>query len=154
MQRVDLAVLSRDRTLSPNHAIDVSYALNDGTLVKARLLLSETATAFGGRRLWLHCPSCGRRCRVIYAGRRRFACRSCHRVRYSSQAEAPEHRANRGMLKIVKRLDPGATHNDLPPKPKGMHWHTYERLECRYDVYVSVIDARLLRALGRLMARC
>jgi hypothetical protein len=30
-------------------------------------------------------------------------------------------RANLGMFKIFKRLDPGATSNELLPKPKGMH---------------------------------
>ena len=103
MQRIDLAVLSRGRTLSTNDVLEVSYTVNDGTLVKARLCLSATRTAFGGRRLWLICPSCGGRCRVIYVGRRWFACRVCHRLRYSSQAETPSDRAIRAMTKIAKR---------------------------------------------------
>jgi hypothetical protein len=148
MQRIDLAVLSRNHTLSTNSAIDASYALNDGTLVKARLLLSATSTAFGGRRLWLICPSCGARCRVIYAGRRRFACRVCHRLRYSSQAETPADRAIRAMTKIAKRLDPTATDIDLPPKPKGMHWRTYERLTDRYTDHDNRWAAAALRRLG------
>jgi hypothetical protein len=36
------------------------------------------------------------------------------------------------MFKIVRRLDPSAQINNLPPKPKGIHWRTYERLAHRY----------------------
>ena len=35
------------------------------------------------------------------------------------------------MFKIVRRLEPMATVNDLPPKPRGMHWSTFERLADR-----------------------
>jgi hypothetical protein len=148
LQRIDLTVVSRGRTLSPNDVLDVSYALNDGTLAKVRLCLSATPTAFGGRRLWLLCPSCGDRCRVIYVGRRWFACRVCHRLRYSSQAESPAGRAIRAMFKIVKRLDPTATCTDLPPKPIGMHWRTYDRLTSRYIDHDNRWAAATLRRFG------
>jgi hypothetical protein len=36
------------------------------------------------------------------------------------------------MFKIIKRLDPEQQCNELPEKPKGMHWRTYNRLEERY----------------------
>jgi hypothetical protein len=39
------------------------------------------------------------------------------------------------MFKIIKRLDPKATYNRLPPKPKGMHWRSYQRLADRYHSY-------------------
>ena len=39
------------------------------------------------------------------------------------------------MLKFVRRLDPEEECNDLPPKPKGMHWRTYNRLVDRYEKY-------------------
>ena len=41
-------------------------------------------------------------------------------------------RANLGMMKIVKRLDPEAKCNTVPAKPKSMHWTTYKRLVERY----------------------
>ena len=148
MQRIDIAVVNRGRTLSTNDVLEVSSTLNDGTLVKVHLCLSATRTAFGGRRLWLLCPSCGVRCRVIYVGRRWFACRVCHRLRYSSQAEAPADRAIRAMSKIVKRLDPSATDNDLPPKPKGMHWRTYDLLTSRYIDHDNRWAAAVLRRFG------
>ena len=39
------------------------------------------------------------------------------------------------MFKIVKRLDPEEQCNDLPVKPKGMHWRTYNRFVERYEYY-------------------
>jgi hypothetical protein len=56
-------------------------------------------------------------------------CRRCCGLRYSSQAEGG--RAARAMFKIVRRLDPSAQINNLPPKPKGIHWRTYERFAHR-----------------------
>jgi hypothetical protein len=38
-----------------------------GSIV-ARLRFTETATRFGGRRLWMLCPRCSRRCRVLFIG--------------------------------------------------------------------------------------
>lgn len=39
-----------------------------------------------------------------------------------TQAETRADRATRAMFKIVRRLDPAENCNDLPVKPKGMHW--------------------------------
>jgi hypothetical protein len=93
-----------------------------------------TKPAFGGERLWFACPGCSRRCQVLFGGAR-FRCRRCHGLRYSSQAETRADWATRAMFKIVRQLDPTAEFNDLPPKPKGMHWRTYERLAERYAAY-------------------
>ena len=40
---------------------------------------------------------------------------------------------------------------DLPPKPKGMRWTTYERWVTRYDVAEGMLDAQLAIAAARLM---
>ena len=56
-------------------------------------------------------------------------------MRYHSQSESRADRATRAMFKIVKRLNPKEQCNDLPEKPKGMHWRTYNRLVGRYDRY-------------------
>ena len=93
-----------------------------------------TPMRFGGERRWFQCLSCARKCRVLFGGRR-FRCRRCHRVRYASQSETRLDRAHRGMFKIVKRLDPEEECNDLPEKPRRMHWRTYNRLVERYEHY-------------------
>ena len=106
-----------------------------------------TPTQFGGRRQWFLCLKCGRRCRVLYGGSR-FRCRCCHRLSYSSQAETRADRATRAMFKIVRRLDPGEDCNDLPPKPKGMHWRTYNRLVDRYEKYDQRWSLEAMRRFG------
>jgi hypothetical protein len=99
---------------------------------------------FGGRRLWFRCPLCGRRCRVLYVGRR-MGCQVCLRLRYSSQAETRAARSTRAMFKIVRRLHPEAQFNDLPRKPKGMHWSTYNQLADRYEAFSGAWNAEALR---------
>lgn len=98
-----------------------------------------TPTRFGGRRQWFICLTCARRCRILYGGTR-FRCRRCSRLSYSSQAESRADRANRAMFKIVRRLDPTQDFNELPPKPKGMHWQTYNRLDDRYGLTLTAED--------------
>jgi len=52
------------------------------------------------------------------------------------------------MMKIVKRLDPKAMCNALPPKPTGMHWSTYDRLAERYDAYDTMWSLAVMRRFG------
>jgi hypothetical protein len=88
-----------------------------------------TATRFSGQRHWFKCLSCGRRCRIIYGGSY-FRCRRCYRLKYASQYEPPFGRAASRAHKIRERLGySGSVDDPFPPKPKGMHWKTYERLE-------------------------
>jgi len=64
----------------------------------------------------------------VFAGSRRIACRRA--------------------IGCVKRIDPKAACNALPPKPKGMHWSTYDRLAERYDIYDSMWSMAVMRWLG------
>jgi hypothetical protein len=52
--------------------------------VRERIHLERTPCTFGGERTWVVCPSCGRRCAVLYAVGSAFQCRSCHRLAYQS----------------------------------------------------------------------
>jgi hypothetical protein len=98
----------------------------------------STAMHLGGCRHWFACPSCGRRCRILYGGAR-FRCRLCRGAGYESQYESRmlsvcgirwcmrarlEERGSR--LASVLGLDDG-----FPDKPPRMHWSTYRRLEAR-----------------------
>jgi hypothetical protein len=42
---------------------------------------------------------------------------------------------------------------DLPPKPKGMRWATYERWVARYDAAEEALDTSLTLAAAQLMKR-
>jgi hypothetical protein len=152
MRRIDLATLRRDEpSLTASHKLQVECHRRDGEVVVTIVyLIEEKRTYFGGRRLWFRCPRCDNRCRVLY-GTWRIACLRCHRLRYLSQRETKENRATRQMLKIVRRLNPDDPEpcNDLPEKPLGMHWRTYDRLVERYERYNDQWELALVRRLSR-----
>ena len=49
--------------------------------------IETTPCNYGGKRWWFRCPSCHRRCRVLYLPyyAKVFACRICHNLTYESQ---------------------------------------------------------------------
>jgi hypothetical protein len=66
-----------------------------------RVGLVRDFTPAGGRRLWLACTGCGRARKHLYLcpGRSRLSCRTCHGLRYLSQAtrdRRPRGRRKRG----------------------------------------------------------
>jgi len=64
---------------------------------------AHTPTRFGGRRQWLMCLKCGRRCRRIFGGRH-FRCRQCHGLTYASRNETSAQRAMHRADRIANRL--------------------------------------------------
>lgn len=97
--------------------------------------LISTACNLGGARQWFLCPAsgCARRVALLYGGRI-FACRQCHNLSYPSQREDASDRASRRAERIGSRLgwEPGIL-NVPGPKPKRMHWRTFEKLEREHD---------------------
>jgi len=95
------------------------------------VFLQRTQCNYGGTRVWFECPGCGRRVAILYGGRI-FACRSCYQIAYDSQREQHRDRLYRRAQKLHVRLggDGNLTH-DLPRKPTGMHWDTFERMSRR-----------------------
>ena len=101
----------------------------------------------GGFSPWFVCPGevdgvpCDRRAAKLYLKGRYCFCRRCHDLAYSSQREAfstaPIDRAHG----IRRRLGASAdTTQPFPPKPKGMHRKTYERL---HDEYLDAMIEQL-----------
>ena len=130
---IDLAWLSRNKLLRPGisgtlrwsrggrETGSVQYMIEDAGLVlayrtrrnghdwqsiKDRILFVRTSTQFGGERLWLCCPSCRKRCRIVYGGTY-FRCRRCLGLKYETQYEPAFVRAATRALKI--RDQPGRT---------------------------------------------
>ena len=101
--------------------------------------LDWTACHLGGQRPWFRCPArgCGRRVAILYGGAI-FACRHCYQLAYPSQREADDDRATRRADRIRERLgwEPGILNGD-GPKPKGMHWSTFERLTREHHILVQ-----------------
>lgn len=104
--------------------------------------LTWTVPHYGGRRPWFRCPACAGRVAKLYAGER-LACRNCAGLVYPSQNEDLYQRRIRRARKIRRRLGGQPRLVDpYPGKPKGMHWHTYNRL--LQELEEAQIDALLL----------
>jgi hypothetical protein len=114
---------------------------------------------FGGRQWYFKSPVTGRCCSALWMppGARRFCGRHewGRQVAYASQFGTPVDRAHRGKAKIKARLigtcDPDEW--DLPPKPKWMRWHTYNRQVEKFDHYEGMLDALCQQALMRILRR-
>jgi hypothetical protein len=113
----------------------------------------------GGLQWYALCSKTGRRVRVLYRplGATFFA--SCYvwgpRAAYASQFLDPIGRAWRTKAKVKAALldDKHPDEWDLPPKPKGMRWATYERWVARYDAAEEKLDIQLIMAAELLMKR-
>jgi|GEM_PF-2120892 len=97
-----------------------------------RIVTTWTSTNFGGCRQWFLCPTCDRRCAIIYrlGNGPLWCCRICGGGRYRSEHESPKARKLRKALKVRKRLgqEGGGLLTLFPSKPKGMHPLKYGRL--------------------------
>lgn len=97
-----------------------------------RITLEATPCRYGGERLWLTCPGCGTRRRVLYCVDGWFRCRDCHDLAYSSTREDAHDRSLRRTRTLQGRL--GANTSDvfaIPEKPAGMLWETYSQIATR-----------------------
>lgn len=92
-----------------------------------------TSTNFGGRRQWFLCPTCGRRCAIIYchSDTLPLGCQVCLKGRYLSERLSFNDRKLHKALKVRRRLGQkqGGIVAPFPVKPKGMHWRTYNSLK-------------------------
>ena len=93
-------------------------------LVEA-LEIRQTKTGFGFRD-WFVCPSCGKRCGVLYA-RPHFGCKQCHGLHHAVEHEGQFDRALRAAFKHRRKhgLNEGGVIAPFPLKPHRMRWHTY-----------------------------
>jgi hypothetical protein len=73
-----------------------------------------------------------------------FAYRRCEGLAYASQQESPTFRSISRSRKI--RMQVGGSPNlfePFPPKPRRMHWRTYNRLRARGEVADELAFSRL-----------
>lgn len=120
----------------------LSYRINDEPREQV-VQLDRTPCHFGGTREWFRCPRCHRRVALLFVRGGGFACRSCHRVAYTSQSEDLCARLWRRQMRWESRLGPDWV------RPKGMHRTTFERIlnaifrcEDRRDTEVAGLLAR------------
>ncbi len=140
----------------------------DGRRGRLRLELGELdqwielvalARHYGGQQWYFLCPQTGRRASVLWKppGARSFACRQAwgRQVAYGSQFQSPYRRASSAAQDIQRRLreEPyiPLVGDELPPRPKGMHRRTYDKIVRRHEAYKTIMDQDLIAALARMM---
>jgi len=75
-----------DTTCNPM-MMNVFYTYNRAEKISCNIVLDSIPVYFGGRRLYLICPECGRRTWHLYL-RRFVKCRICHNLTYQSCKES------------------------------------------------------------------
>lgn len=113
--------------------IELRYAIKGGATLTYPINLATSDCNYGGKRTWFLCPRCYGSKAKLFLRNGRFACRTCQRLRYHSQALEPMGRNQWAYSRVQKKLTDGDC------KPKGMHWRTFERLQER----MAVIDAKI-----------
>jgi len=177
--KLDLAKLIPSGAGKPHSRIQCMLTYGSGETITATLRLSDNGGLlelayqghqqsfslvshprhFGGLQWYVVCPRTSRRARVLYRplGAMYFASRHVwgRRAAYASQFLDPIGRAWRTKAKVKAALlgDADPDEWDLPPKPKGMRWATYERWLAMYDAAEEMLDAQLVMAAPRLMRR-
>jgi hypothetical protein len=132
--RGDTVLFSIEATAYENYLL-LRYTNKKTEDVEQKINFTYTPCNYGGKRIWFLCPSCGRRCAIIYIHKKYFACRVCCDLTYRTCNETPRDRrfSKANKLRQLIGARPGAL-NCLPYfKPKGMHQRTWDmvRLEIK-----------------------
>lgn len=93
------------------------------------IALTRTLCHFGGHREWFLCPLCRARVKILHSKGGRFACRKCQDLTYLTRTVCvPDRKLIRASrIRQQLGLEPGITR--FIPKPLGMHWKTFKRLQ-------------------------
>lgn len=160
--RLDVYYLRRQGLLAPGRistltwswanaqrvALSAQLTVQDDHLVvgirpRQVVMLTTTPCHYGGQRHWLVCPACDGRAAILHLRGTSFLCRACGLVAYASQSEDRIARAWRQQEKVERRIGTFGA-----PKPKGMHWATFERLR-QERLHWDMVRDELLVEVGR-----
>lgn len=129
------------------------YGIKDTTLTEVfvgpyAVSITFTPCHFGGQRAWFICRGCGRRVAILYP----LNCRTCVGARYACESKTPHVRRIRKAIKWRTALgqEKNGTLAPFPPRPKGMHQKTYQRLKMRSIDLEAAIWEDEARWLGML----
>jgi hypothetical protein len=116
------------------------YGASEWKDIQQRVHLTWTKYHLGGKRPWFQCPVssngkyCGRRVAKLHLAHELFACRQCSGLAYESQQDSdPDPVFNKAQKIRIRLGGSGNITLPFPPKPKGMHWKTYDRLRLAHD---------------------
>lgn len=136
-----------------------SYRINNGDWsdIKQPVHLMYTDCNYGGERVWFKCPKCNLRVAKLFLQNPYFICRHCCKLSYRSQSESVSDRSHRKSVAIKEKLKFDSKRM-LPiayiPKPKGMHWKTFNKLRLQgmkaEQVYLAYFKEQLDKIRGGL----
>lgn len=123
--------------------------------VEQTLWLVAQPRHFGGRQWYFQCPRSDRRVSVLWKppGAQCFLSRQAwgRQVAYGSQFQSWHERTCSAVRAARYRLG-GSDYMDfdseLPPKPRGMHWRTYEREIARIETLENACNVYLAEAIS------
>lgn len=128
----------------------------DGGKYQEQISFSKTPCHFGGSRIWLTCPGCGRGVGKLYLpttlysnGMRvqNWRCRYCYKLTYEQRRSRDLSRIfERRAQQVAQRL---ITRRNHFYKPKNMRWKTFEQLVDKYNTFVEQENAHFLSGLPR-----
>lgn len=97
--------------------------------VNQHVRIERICCRFGGSRAYFLCE-CGRRVIKLYSISKLFLCRHCNGIFHGSKNECSWDRSLRRRTKYRKRMGGDASRDAHEiPKPKGMWWRTFYRLQ-------------------------
>ena len=139
----------KDSTFGISYSVKTPHAAS--AAVSEHIFIDRTVCNYGGTRTWFSCPNCNARKAILYCASKRFLCRQCYGLNYSSQNEVYADRMIRKARKLRSKL--GASMNlrlPISERPHGMYRATFERMIRQdQDNVRRVIGAYSQRLLSR-----
>lgn len=128
---LDVRRLHRSGQITPRTAgLEVRL---DGAPAPARVAVAWTPCRFGGARPWLVCATCRRRrARLYLHGGCWLDCRACLDLAYATTRWDVADRRLEVLYRIHRRMGGSGGLFAAPPRPRGMHRTTYERLRSAF----------------------
>ena len=143
--------------MSPENAWARLHYSANGAPKDYRVRLEATPCHYGGLRWWWICPLSGRRVARLHLppGATVFAARKAYRLAYRIQREARIDRTHARQRRLYGKLGGKYDHFEQlpPPRPKGMHRATYERLEAELERAMEAHEEAFLRRAVAFLAR-
>lgn len=116
-----------------------------------RIALCHRPRHFGGVETYFRCPKCAHTVKRLYGAGVRYLCRHCHNLVHGSTQERPGSRATRKNQKLRRKLGAEIGLGDwIGPKPKGMHWKTFETISARIHAAEAEVYDDMLVLLNRM----
>jgi hypothetical protein len=117
-----------------------------------RIVLTTRAQPFGGRRWFFVCPRTGECVAKLHlpSGASTFASRKAYRLGYRSQRESPRDRSLSRAFALRGKIGGKGGIGDYIPKPKGMHWRTFDRAMGRINGAEEIVAGHSILLLDRL----